>query len=156
MSTFEETARKILAEADVRIGGDRPQDIQVHDNRLYARVIRDGDLGLGEAYMDGWWDANQLDVFFAHLLQIDPMKAIKLSPGLVAEIAKVKLFNQQSTGKTKSDLSHHYDIGNELYEQFLDKRMIYSCAYWKDARTLDQAKRPSSISSVANSNSSLV
>lgn len=140
MSTFEETARKVLASADIRIGGDRPQDIQVHDNRLYARVIRDGDLGLGEAYMDGWWDASQLDMFFAQLLQVDPMKAIKLTPGLVAEIAKVKLFNQQSVGKTKSDLSHHYDIGNDLYEQFLDTRMIYSCAYWKDAKTLDQAQ----------------
>lgn len=140
MKKVERAVQQILAAADIEIGGTRPQDIIIHDTRLYARVIREGDLGLGEAYMDGWWDANQLDMFFAHLLSIDPMRAIKMSPGLALELVKVKLVNQQTTKKAKKDVSHHYNIGNDLYKSMLDKRMIYTCAYWKNAKNLDQAQ----------------
>ncbi len=55
----------LLKRADIAIGGTRPQDIIVRDERLFDRVLRYGTLGLGEAYMDGWWDANALDQFFS-------------------------------------------------------------------------------------------
>jgi len=140
MKKADEIATELLLAADVKIGGKRPQDIKVHDKKLFARVLRDGDLGLGEAYMDGWWSANQLDQFFCNVLSANLMDTVKVTPSLVAAAVSAKLFNQQTTGRTKSDLSHHYDIGNDLYEKMLDERMIYSCAYWKDAKTLDQAQ----------------
>jgi len=140
MKKADEIATELLLAADIKIDGKRPQDIKVHDKRLFARVLRDGDLGLGEAYMDGWWSANQLDQFFCNVLSANLMDTVKLTPSLVAAAVSAKLFNQQTTGRTKSDLSHHYDIGNDLYEKMLDARMIYSCAYWKDAKTLDQAQ----------------
>ena len=58
----------LLAEADVKIGGARPWDIQVHDEQLYARVLAEAALGLGESYMDGWWDCERLDEFFHRIL----------------------------------------------------------------------------------------
>lgn len=62
--TEKSTVQRLLASADVRPGGDRPWDIQVHDDRLFARVLAEGSLALGETYMDGWWDCERLDEFF--------------------------------------------------------------------------------------------
>ncbi|MCU0858930.1 MAG: hypothetical protein MUC65_11070 [Pontiellaceae bacterium] len=49
----------LLSRAGVAIGGINPWDITVHDDRFFARVLREKNLGLGEAYMDGWWDCRQ-------------------------------------------------------------------------------------------------
>jgi len=59
----------LLAAAGVTIDGPQPWDIQVRDERLYARVLRERNLGLGEAYIDGWWDCPRLDEFFALVLK---------------------------------------------------------------------------------------
>ena len=56
MASARAFVTELLKKADVEIGGERPQDITVHDERLFNRAIRYGTLGLGEAYMDGWWD----------------------------------------------------------------------------------------------------
>lgn len=53
----------MLAAADIRLNGDQPADIQVADNRLFDRVMSQGSMGLGESYMDGWWEAGRLDDF---------------------------------------------------------------------------------------------
>ena len=53
MATSESTIRELLDLAEIQINGSQPWDLQVHDNRLYERVLRDSSLGLGEAYMDG-------------------------------------------------------------------------------------------------------
>ena len=52
----ENIIRKLLEEAGIEINGANSWDIQVHDERLYARLLRDAALGLGEAYIEGWWD----------------------------------------------------------------------------------------------------
>src|SRR5690606_30453217 len=49
---------ELLALAGVHVDGPEPHDIQVHDDRLYGRILAHGSLGLGEAHMDGWWDAD--------------------------------------------------------------------------------------------------
>ncbi len=54
---------RLLAGAGVRIGGKRPWDIHVHNPRMFSRVIAEGSLGLGESYMDGWWECERLDEF---------------------------------------------------------------------------------------------
>lgn len=138
--TYKSTVEDLLKRADIKIGGKRQQDITVKDDRFYKRVIRDGELGLGESYMDGWWEANQLDEFIAHVLQARVQNSVqKITPGLVATVAAAKLLNQQDKVHAKKNISH-YDIGNDLYEAMLDERMLYTCAYWKDAKTLDQAQ----------------
>ena len=59
---------ELLALAGVRIDGAAPHDIRVHDERLYGRILAHGSLGLGEAYMDGWWDVDALDAFLSRLI----------------------------------------------------------------------------------------
>ncbi len=56
MAKSETVIRELCELADVQINGSRPWDMQVHDERLYDRILRDSSLGLGEAYMEGWWD----------------------------------------------------------------------------------------------------
>ena len=57
----QEIITAALADADVTTNGPRPWDMQVHDQRLFQRLLRDSALGLGESYMDGWWDCPALD-----------------------------------------------------------------------------------------------
>lgn len=137
----------LLKKADVTIGGSRPQDIIVHDERLYNRVIRYGTLGLGEAYMDGWWDSNALDEFIHKVLTAHLGKAIQVNFASIFTITKAFLFNLQSSNRAFKVGEVHYDLGNDLYEAMLDKRMVYSCGYWnpstgsgQGAKTLDEAQ----------------
>lgn len=131
---------ELLKKADVTIGGSRPQDITVHDERLFNRVIRHGTLGLGESYMDGWWDANQLDVFIDKVLTAHLDKEIRINFASVSTIAKAFLANQQSYKHAFKVGEVHYDLGNDLYEAMLDPRMVYSCGYWNGAKTLAEAQ----------------
>lgn len=130
---------ELLVLADVRLDGDRPWDIQVHEDRFYARVLAWGSLGLGESYMAGWWDCEQLDEFFHRVLwgSLDTQVGewAQLFPAL-----KAKLFNAQMRSRAFRIGRRHYDIGNELYKRMLGPRMIYSGAYWKDATDLREAQ----------------
>lgn len=130
---------ELLNLADVQINGDRPWDIQVHDERLYARVMTQGSLGLGEAYMDGWWDCAELDRFFCRVLSAELEGRVRPWKD-VFNLAKAWLINLQSPARAYRVGQHHYDMGNDIYEAMLDSRMIYSGAYWKEARNLDQAQ----------------
>jgi cyclopropane-fatty-acyl-phospholipid synthase len=130
----------LLKKADIEIGGLRPQDIQVHDERLYNRVLRYGTLGLGEAYMDGWWDANELDVFIDTVFKAHLEKVFEINLASISAISKAWLLNLQSSSRAFRVGEAHYDLGNDLYKAMLDTRMVYTCGYWKDAKTLDEAQ----------------
>jgi cyclopropane-fatty-acyl-phospholipid synthase len=137
--TLHHRVRDLLARAGVTIGGDRPWDIQIHDERFYARMLAQGSLGVGESYMDGWWDCEQLDEFIARALRADLKQAI--TPWKEAlRVLGARLVNLQSPARAFHVGRHHYDIGDDLFRIMLDRRMIYSCAFWKDASTLDDAQ----------------
>lgn len=129
-----------LENAGITLGGSAPQDIVIHDERFYDRVLTDRELGLGEAYQAGWWDANQLDEFLSVLIMQDLATLVKPSASLLAMAAQAKLQNRQTRKRAAQNVAAHYDIGNDLYERMLDKRMIYSCGYWADAVSLDAAQ----------------
>jgi cyclopropane-fatty-acyl-phospholipid synthase len=129
----------LMERAGIEIGGSRPWDVQVHDERLYARVLAYGTLGLGEAYMDGWWDSEALDQLVYKLLEFDIYAHLKPDLGLVTSYLRGTLLNLQRARVTEVG-EKHYDIGNDLYEAMLDRRMIYSCGYWRDADDLDAAQ----------------
>jgi cyclopropane-fatty-acyl-phospholipid synthase len=136
----KKTIENILALADVKINGSRPWDIQVHNPRLYSRILAKGSLGLGESYMDGWWDCKDLDQFFYKILRRNLQKKIK-AWRLLLPWLKAKIFNLQKKSRAFQIGEKHYDIGNNLYTRMLDKRMNYSCGYWRKSRTLDKAQK---------------
>lgn len=129
----------LLARADIRICGDRPWDIQIHDGRTFGRVLSRGSLGLGESYMEGWWDCGALDEFFHRVLSGEIHRGLWNWPLLLGFI-KACLFNRQRRSRAFVIGERHYDIGNELYKAMLDRRLVYSCGYWRCASTLDEAQ----------------
>lgn len=137
---YEVLVRKLLDFAGVEINGKQPWDIQVHDDRLFKRVISEAELGLGEAYMDGWWDAGKVDEFIFKILRADLQNKVRRNLKIVIQLAGFWLFNMQARSRAFIVGKRHYDLGNELFRNMLDKRMNYSCAYWKDAKNLDEAQ----------------
>lgn len=140
MQTAKQFIEKLLKEADVLIDGPRPWDIQVHNEELYARILRGGSLAFGESYMDGWWDAENLDETMTKIFNADLTKKMRLSPAAVRAYLHAVLTNQSRAAKAFEVGEKHYDIGNDLFERMLDKRMAYTCGYWKNAQSLDQAQ----------------
>jgi len=136
---FRSKLQELLASADIAIGGSRPWDIQVHDERFYRRVVTEAHLGIGESYMDGWWDCDALDEFFYRVLRARlDTRVSKLPRKLDNFIGKV--LNLQNSSRAWTVGKTHYDIGNDLYEAMLDDHMMYSCGYWKGASDLNQAQ----------------
>lgn len=130
---------QLMARAGVEVGGTRPWDVQVHDERLWGRLLAYGTLGFGEAYMDGWWDAEAVDQFIHKLLDFGIYEHLRPDLGMAVSALRARLLNLQRLKVTEVG-EKHYDIGNDLYEAMLDSRMIYSCGYWQGARTLDEAQ----------------
>ncbi|MFW6354047.1 MAG: class I SAM-dependent methyltransferase, partial [Verrucomicrobiota bacterium] len=138
-SDFRSRTEELLTLADVRPDGDRPWDIQVHDTRLYARLWAEGSLGFGEAYMEGWWNCPALDALFSRILATGIPARVRTWRNGMAHL-QARLVNQQSRSRAFEIGRRHYDISNELYRRMLDRRMIYSCAYWDTANDLDAAQ----------------
>jgi len=139
MIKFETHINNWLEDTDVKINGDRDWDIQIHDSRFYRRVFFDGALGLGESYMDSWWETIQLDQLFHKLLVTDLEHKVKTRADLLVKLQS-KIFNLQAMRRAFHVGKKHYDIGNDLFSCMLDKRLTYTCGYWKHADTLDQAQ----------------
>jgi len=137
---LRDQAQRLLDHAGVRLNGDRPFDIQVHDERLYARVFAQGSVGLGEAYMDGWWDCRQLDELFHRILRARLADAIQPWREIPRVLA-AKVLNLQTPSRSYRVGEQHYDIGNALYARMLGRYWIYSCGYWREADNLDDAQR---------------
>src|SRR3954469_781134 len=129
----------LFASCGVDVDGPDAWDIQVHHEGFFARVLADGSLGLGEAYMEGWWDARDLDGFIFRLLANHAEDQVATWRNACAWLSAT-LTNLQRRSRAFEVGVRHYDLGNEFYEAMLDSRMIYSCAYWKEAATLDEAQ----------------
>ena len=129
----------LLDLADIRINGERPWDIHVYNDKFYGRVLTQGALGLGESYMEGWWDCEHLDGFFDRILKAGLQEKVS-STAAAYDSLRARIFNLQNRMRAFRIGEHHYDLGNDLFECMLDKRMIYSCGYWKGAGTLNEAQ----------------
>jgi cyclopropane-fatty-acyl-phospholipid synthase len=135
----KEKIRELLAIAGVKLNGPDPWDLQVNDERFYQRAMSQASVGIGEAYMDGWWDVPALDEFFCRIQKAELQQKL-VTPEVLWLVARGRLFNRQSKFASKDVARKHYDIGNDLYQVMLDRHMQYTCGYWKDADNLDQAQ----------------
>lgn len=140
MNRYQATVEELILPAGIHLNGTDDFDIHVYDDRFYSHVLRHGSLGLGESYMKGWWSCKELDTFLYRLLTINLEQRVQHSLRLKWHILKARIFNLQSRTRAVAVAEKHYNIGNELFEQMLDKYMMYSCAYWIKADTLEQAQ----------------
>lgn len=136
---FKRIVTNTLARADVAVNGDRPWDVRVNDERFYRRAIR-GSLGLGESYIDGDWDVEELDELFRHLL------AAATHTGALSRINRFyhdlrsRLRNLQSRKRSQAVAEEHYNLDHRMYEQFLGPWNQYTCCFFTDTDDLRQAE----------------
>lgn len=136
----------VLHHADVRIGGHRPWDLQVHDpaaiSMLLASVMGQGSLGLGNTYVNGLWQCQALDQLFTRLLLAQGDSQLAQGSRLRGAwwLLRERLLNLQSLPRATTVARRHYDIAPEVYGAMLDPWQQYSCGYWRRAHTLAQAQ----------------
>jgi cyclopropane-fatty-acyl-phospholipid synthase len=140
LSRPQKRIQTLLDRADIKINGPNPWDIQVHNEQFYQRVISNGSIGLGESYMDGWWDVEQLDQFFYRALRANLDKRIRLNWGWISLYLRSVFLNMQTLVRSRKVAREHYDRDNDLYMSFLDPYNQYSCGYFDQTEDLNEAQ----------------
>ena len=113
--------------------GERCVSLQVHDERLFARVLARGDIGFAEAYLDGWWESPDLTGVLA-LLARNREVLTRAVYGSWRQLLSARMrhwFNRNSRAGSKRNIMAHYDLGNAFYRQWLDPSMSYSAALYR-------------------------
>ena len=132
--------RELIEPTNIEVNGKNPWDIQVHNPDFYSRVLNEGSLGLGESYMDGWWDCEALDQLIFRILKAELDKKVTGNWKIALQVLKSRLLNLQNRSRALKVGEVVYDLGNDLYCAMLDKRLNYTCGYWKTATNLDDAQ----------------
>lgn len=129
----------LLGQADIATNGERPWDLQVHNDSLYQRVLSGGSLALGESFMDGWWSCDALDQLFDKLMRARlTRRVVPLSSKLV--VLKSRVLNLQNKMRSRQVIERHYEMSPELFMAFLDPYNQYTCGYFKDTDDLNTAQ----------------
>ncbi|MGA8832943.1 MAG: class I SAM-dependent methyltransferase, partial [Desulfomonilaceae bacterium] len=140
MSRSKEIVTELFMDAGIRVNGDNPFDIHVHNDKFYDRALSLKNLGMGEAYMEGWWECERLDQFVDRLLSAELPERVRGSWKLLLPVLKALVFNLQSLGRSRIIADRHYNLDNELFFSFLDPYNQYSCAYFSGTEDLKQAQ----------------
>jgi len=131
----------MLGLAGIAVNGTRPWDLQVHNDRLYSRLMADGTLGLGESYMEGWWDCVALDEMCCRAIRAGIEERMPCTFKAVISLAASALLNPQTKRRSRRVGEVHYDLGNDFFEAMLGPAMQYSCAYFRDTDDLAEAQK---------------
>mgnify|MGYP001163445657 FL=1 len=138
MKRIQDHIESLFTLADIRVNGERPWDIRVHNASLFSKIVKNGSLALGESYRDGWWDCDALDQFFHRVFsaRLDE----KVTPVFLASVLGSLFMNMQNKARSLLVVKKHYDLPPQLYMSFLDPYNQYTCAYFKDAGDLNTAQ----------------
>ncbi len=128
---------EFLAQAGIEINGPDSWDIVIRDEAVFADTIFLGTLGLGNAYVAGCWDCDDLEEFFHRVLLVGKRPYLNWLSFLHA--CRSLIVNQQNRLRSYR-VAQHYDISPELYELMLGPSMVYTCADWSKATTLEEAQ----------------
>ena len=141
MAAGRQTVEQLLLQADIRINGPRPWDLQVHDERFFGRVLADGTLGFGESYMEGWWDCAALDQMCCRAISARIEERFRFNLKNLAALVISLLTNRQSRDRASRVGETHYDLGNDFFQAMLDPWMQYSCALFAEGDDLAAAQQ---------------
>ena len=133
--------KEMLSSVGVEVNGPNPWDIRVKDDRMYARVLQHKNLGLGESYMDGWWECPRVDEVICRILSGQLDEKVQGGLRLLIPYLHAVIFNQQTKSRSGTVAEKHYDLDNELFLSFLDPYNQYSCAYFNGTDDLVQAQQ---------------
>jgi cyclopropane-fatty-acyl-phospholipid synthase len=140
MLIHDDMIEQMLSSVGIAINGNNPWDIRIRDKRNLSQILRNKNLGLGEAYMEGWWDCRRLDEFIYRVLKAGLDAKIRGGYRFLIHSLSALVFNMQS--KIRSDIvaKRHYDMDNDLFLSFLDPYNQYSCAYFNGTDELNEAQ----------------
>ena len=124
--TSEEWIKQLLKDTGIVINGNNPWDPQIKDSRFFNRIAADGSLGLGESYMEGWWECKNLDQFIYKLWLAKVDEKVEFSLPVVLNVLFAKMFNLQAKKRAFEVAKKHYDLDNEMFSKMLGKTMAYS------------------------------
>lgn len=116
----------------------------VRNPALFGRIVRDGELGFAEAYMDAWWDSPDLRALLdVALLNNEQVSAGFPGAGLVRAFERLRHWLRANTKRgSRRNISYHYDLGNDFYSLWLDPTMTYSSALFSgQGETLEQGQQ---------------
>lgn len=139
-----------------RIEGEKPgyvAAIEVHNNDLFARVIREGHMGFCEAYLDGWWSTPDLMAFMDLIHDGESEEVYDGFTGqfLIRAYEKLRFWLQQnSKTQAKKNISYHYDLGNDFYGLWLDDTMTYSSAKFETGQESTEAAQTAKYKSMVD------
>src|SRR3974390_540136 len=108
------TIDNLLEAADIRRDGPNPWDFQVRNERVYARILTEGSVGLGESYVDGDWECERLDEFFHRLLRSGVQRRAPGNLRLLSAQLRARWLNLQTPRRAFIPAKVHYDLGNDL------------------------------------------
>lgn len=140
MSLTKSFVTALFKKAGLTINGSEEFDPRVHNKRFFRKVAFGGLLGLGESYADGWWDCENHGTFFTRAFSGGLLRYERFTIPHIWDEFKYSAFNLQKSSRAFDIGRHHYDIGNDLYKVMLDPTMTYSCGYWQNAKTLEEAQ----------------
>ncbi len=137
----------ILVEDDtgeLRLGRAEPRvRVRVHDPRAFGALLRNGSIGLGQSYVDGWWDCEDLTEFvrvLVHNRGIAGRARDRFGRATSLITDPVRRLWRRPPAVDRRDVRAHYDIGNEFFSLMLDPTMSYSCALFeRPDMTLEEA-----------------
>jgi cyclopropane-fatty-acyl-phospholipid synthase len=125
--------------------GDPVVQVTIHDERAWSTLLRKGSVGLGEGYVEGWWDADDLtELVRILLISTSSLRSVLDNLGQVATPLLDQLWKlrQRSAAQDRRYVQAHYDLPGELFEVMLDETMAYSCAVFeRPGVTLAEAQR---------------
>lgn len=118
-------------------------EIRIHNSGIFERLLREGQLGFCDAYLDGQWSTPDLQAFMDYI-HADNDEVFDSFPGqkLVQFYERFRFRMQgNSKGQARKNISYHYDLGNDFYGLWLDKTMTYSSAIFADGQeSLEKAQ----------------
>ncbi|WP_100753020.1 SAM-dependent methyltransferase [Vibrio salilacus] len=128
----------------------KPQDgqpsaiIEVKNPAFYARLLKGGSIAAGEAYMDGWWESPDLTKLMELMaLNLSALDSIESRSSLLSKLMHqvTHWLNRNTLVNSAKNIEAHYDLSNELYQTFLDEKMLYSSAVFTNPNdSLEQAQ----------------
>ncbi len=127
-------------------------EVHIHNNDVFARLIREGDLGFCEAYLDGWWTTPDLQAFM-DLVHADNTEIYDgfLGLGMIRAYERLRFWLQRNTkAQAKKNIAAHYDLGNEFYRLWLDDTMTYSSAIFATGQESTEAAQTAKYASMVD------
>ncbi len=127
-------------------------EINIHDPEVFARIVREGDVGFMEAFMDQQWSTPDLQACFDYINK-EGDALIQQFPGLVLVQAfeKLRAFLRRNTKtQAKRNIEAHYDLGNDFYGRWLDETMTYSAGIFETGQESLEAAQTAKYASIVD------